>query len=642
MRRIEICIFVFIAFLPTVFPQEEIADLDKHFKAVHKLMERGKWKKARAALDLAFQQTHLRGEMQLRRQEILADVERCAFHISSPDPKPANVVDGKLHSYSPKTGKIKLSYTPGSRDFARDNGLKSHPASFAGPYTLEFKGKKYPRLTGSRDYVGPIAYASWGRDEGFSVIFGMAQVGVGSHTQWVPGRLSRYRDGDWNEVDAKEIAPVRPDKRYSLKIKVGRGDVKVSYNGKTYLSSKKSKKSFGSFAFRDFSFDELIVTGKIEPSWIQGKIDTLREDNRREFRAGFNVKQAVPAWVFENPAPRPSEGRKKPGSRDAEDEFEKFVAAHDAESAKKAGLALIEKELASFDTFRWMIYRLLGEGEIDQAAGLARAARSRGLGGREADSIQLMLFKARKGPDWSRSFEHASRHYRVFSDIDRETCVKATKVLEQAFLAYQAYLGRPAKGAQRRFKVYLFSGEKGYLAYCNGILGSVPSHTAGLYSPLLKQLLIWNLPNRESMMETVRHEGLHQFLDRLIGDTPTWLNEGLAEYYEAAGDGKWTQGIIRRAHLDVLSRSTLIPLRKFIRESHQPFYRDASRHYAQAWALVHFLRHSGFENSQLFKRLLAELIASRSAAQSIEKVLGQTDLAKLETEFKAWLLEHDV
>ena len=55
----------------------------------------------------------------------------------------------------------------------------------------------------------------------------------------------------------------------------------------------------------------------------------------------------------------------------------------------------------------------------------------------------------------------------------------------------------------------------------------------GLYSPALKQLLIWNQPNRKKMLETVRHEGFHQYLDGVMSDPPPWLNEGLAMYYEA-------------------------------------------------------------------------------------------------------------
>jgi hypothetical protein len=36
------------------------------------------------------------------------------------------------------------------------------------------------------------------------------------------------------------------------------------------------------------------------------------------------------------------------------------------------------------------------------------------------------------------------------------------------------------------------------------------------------------------MLRTVRHEGFHQYLDRMLPETPVWLNEGTAEYFETA------------------------------------------------------------------------------------------------------------
>ena len=68
--------------------------------------------------------------------------------------------------------------------------------------------------------------------------------------------------------------------------------------------------------------------------------------------------------------------------------------------------------------------------------------------------------------------------------------------------------------------------------YCANALGSVHPHTKGLYSPSLKQLLVRNLSDQQDMLETVRHEGFHQYLDRFLDNPPVWFNEGMAEYYE--------------------------------------------------------------------------------------------------------------
>ena len=39
-----------------------------------------------------------------------------------------------------------------------------------------------------------------------------------------------------------------------------------------------------------------------------------------------------------------------------------------------------------------------------------------------------------------------------------------------------------------------------------------------MYSPLLKQLLIWNTPDSDRMIRTARHEGFHQYLDARMAD----------------------------------------------------------------------------------------------------------------------------
>ena len=41
----------------------------------------------------------------------------------------------------------------------------------------------------------------------------------------------------------------------------------------------------------------------------------------------------------------------------------------------------------------------------------------------------------------------------------------------------------PRTGADR-FRVYLFSGEAGYQAWIKDVIGDIPPHTAGIYSPV--------------------------------------------------------------------------------------------------------------------------------------------------------------
>lgn len=97
---------------------------------------------------------------------------------------------------------------------------------------------------------------------------------------------------------------------------------------------------------------------------------------------------------------------------------------------------------------------------------------------------------------------------------------------------------------------------------------------------------------------TIFHEYVHFMLDTSFGKTtvPTWLNEGLAEYYQTydiVEDQKVTLGYTQESHLRLLSQSKLIPLKQFFEVDNYSLHASGghsrSIFYAQAWALIHYL-----------------------------------------------------
>ena len=156
---------------------------------------------------------------------------------------------------------------------------------------------------------------------------------------------------------------------------------------------------------------------------------------------------------------------------------------------------------------------------------------------------------------------------------------------------------------------------------------------------MLKCLLIWNLPSREDMLRTVRHEGFHQYLDRLMSNPPVWFNEGLAEYFEGA---KLEYGTLRAPerhprHSEFLESGTLLPLSTFLFEGQDVFYAHTESRYAQAWALVTYLRHSTPENKQLFHKLWCLLRKNVGAHAAVRRTFSPADMARLDREFAAWV-----
>jgi hypothetical protein len=223
----------------------------------------------------------------------------------------------------------------------------------------------------------------------------------------------------------------------------------------------------------------------------------------------------------------------------------------------------------------------------------------------------------------------------VKSDIDQAICIEAAKVLEESYRSYGIRLA-PVPGIEKRkFAVLLFAGEAGYLDYVRDTLLSAPESTAGLYSFLLKQLLIWNVPDRSEMFRVVRHEGWHQYFDRLASVSPIWFDDGMAEYYELADlyGGEWKEGQVHGPHVRMLNASDFkwLPLQSLLDMERKEFQEhDVAQHYAQSWAVVHYLRQGPKDAQEIFRRFWSALIGGKTREQAMQEAFGATDVVALQ------------
>lgn len=121
---------------------------------------------------------------------------------------------------------------------------------------------------------------------------------------------------------------------------------------------------------------------------------------------------------------------------------------------------------------------------------------------------------------------------------------------------------------------------------------------------------------------------------------PTWLEEGLAEFWgNTIVDGDRTiVGRVIPSHQWTLRERASMPLAKLIAITRgSPEYSDADRatsFYAEAWAIVHLLSTSEARQGQL-GRLLDLLRAGRPAAAAVTEAFG--DFAALEREYTAYV-----
>lgn len=144
------------------------------------------------------------------------------------------------------------------------------------------------------------------------------------------------------------------------------------------------------------------------------------------------------------------------------------------------------------------------------------------------------------------------------------------------------------------------------------------------------------------MFAVVYHEYVHSLLHLNFRWLPTWLDEGLAEYYgytRFEKDHTYIGAPPRNKYwMEVLYRRPSIPLAKFLeqRESFSRDEDDTQLFYAQSWALTHFLTLGpGMENGERLKRFFNALQRGAEQKKAFQDTFG--DFPKVQKEFDIYL-----
>jgi hypothetical protein len=190
--------------------------------------------------------------------------------------------------------------------------------------------------------------------------------------------------------------------------------------------------------------------------------------------------------------------------------------------------------------------------------------------------------------------QYDSKYYVIHTDIDpddaREAIVRMTKMAEEYHERTKSFAGT----IRTQFPFFLYRSAEDY--HANG----GPPGTAGLFVVDEKGARLLAIAGQKTTLNTwhtVQHEGFHQFAHAVIGGhIPTWLNEGLAEYFGESiftGDG-FVTGIIPPWRLARLKREfdddQLKSVHDIMETSSEKWLMEMNiRNYDQAWSMVHFL-----------------------------------------------------
>jgi len=157
------------------------------------------------------------------------------------------------------------------------------------------------------------------------------------------------------------------------------------------------------------------------------------------------------------------------------------------------------------------------------------------------------------------------------------------------------------------------------------------------------ELVTYQDPN---LWRVLAHEGFHQFIGYELGQQiPTWLNEGMAQYFETS------YNIGSHFYVGQISRNKLLyaqalivnkkapPLAQMIQWDRATFYANANVAYPMSWALVYYLINSNndrFEQGE-FHRYLQDLKFGKDNVKSLQWRFGSNG-TRWQADFEDYIL----
>jgi uncharacterized protein DUF1570 len=246
-----------------------------------------------------------------------------------------------------------------------------------------------------------------------------------------------------------------------------------------------------------------------------------------------------------------------------------------------------------------------------------------------------------------------SKSYIIHTNLSRDEVRAFGRHMDTVFAQYEDRFREFNTRTLAHMPLYLLRTEQQYQQFMAS-QDIKASNTGGMFffSPKSQGLATWTQGrSRSQTFQVLQHEGFHQFAFNYLGtDLPTWINEGLAQYFEDAiivGD-KMTTGLASTRRLQqvqhALESGKAIDFAQLVNLSPQRWADTlhsnpdrAALLYAQSWSIVFFLIHG--ENNKYqpaFARYLQKVSAGRDHQSAFNEVFGENSLrplAKLWTDF---------
>ena len=249
-----------------------------------------------------------------------------------------------------------------------------------------------------------------------------------------------------------------------------------------------------------------------------------------------------------------------------------------------------------------------------------------------------------------------TRHYKIYSMLGGTLTEKIGIRQEKIFEKYRQVFPKkkfPAAHDDKIFPVLVFEtrGEYEVFSKANGF---DPARAHAYYSPFHKYTVLWYADDK-TLINVLFHEAFHQFLDHALpgakGRIPSWVNEGLAGFFEGA---KWdgeagevsidpkdmTVTDINQTRKAMLTGSE-IGLEKLFTASHKEFHEEEkeSLYYSEGLSAVYFLIYGMKKRKgiKLLVKYFKVLDGGKSSEEAYKKVFKK-QIKRLEKDWRKLIL----
>jgi hypothetical protein len=199
---------------------------------------------------------------------------------------------------------------------------------------------------------------------------------------------------------------------------------------------------------------------------------------------------------------------------------------------------------------------------------------------------------------WSKGWDIETAHYHITSHVSPARLLQHAQYLE---ILYKAYAGiyEPDTVPPYKFEIHIFNTQQDFMAAAAAHGYPVGETVGGFFTTRDQSIFVYEESSKWggeafSVEHVLAHECSHQFLHMACNGSrhvPTWLNEGLAVYFEAGVvQGNNFLERMPKDRIDYLkqiydrSKTTIFPVERYLAH----YQHIAPAQYGEVYAMTHF------------------------------------------------------